>query len=403
MRDFRDAKTMAQTLRETLSGKVTISHSESLELVSKMFGVADWNTLSAVLKADGPSAGTAVGPRQLVSKYPGIPMRDVVPFPGMVIPLFIGRAKTMQALEQAYAQQGNVALAVQKDSAVDDPAFEDIHEVGALATLLGVERLLDDTMKALVQIQRRVVFRRFVGETGAYQAEVAELDETSATVAPGLMRHVIGRFSAYAAQREISVATWPPLDRTSDAGRLADMIGQQMALPLGDRQALLATFDPLARLARVDALLAAVPLRSAALVAALQRTRGYAAQRRHRYTTLEHLLLGLADERDAAAVMQGCGVDLDALRASLINYLDTGLRGIVVPDGEVKPLPTAGFQRVMQRADAEAKEASQAEVTGANYVVGLFAESESPAAKLLVEQKVTRQEALDFIARAAGH
>src|SRR5262245_52910766 len=102
MRDFRDAKTMAQTLRESLSTKaVTISHSESLELVSKMFGVADWNTLSAMLKADRPVTAPVV-PGHGVSIYPAIPMRDLVPFPAAVVPLFIGRRKTMQALERAF-------------------------------------------------------------------------------------------------------------------------------------------------------------------------------------------------------------------------------------------------------------------------------------------------------------
>jgi len=398
MRDFRDAKAMAQTLRETLSGKaVTISHSESLEVVSKMFGVADWNTLSAMLKADG-STVAAAAPRQATAVYPAIPMRDVVPFPAMVIPLFIGRTKTIHAVERAYERRGEVVLAVQKESAVDDPALADIHEIGATATLLGVERLPDDTIRALVQIQRRVAIRSFVGETGAYEAVVSAHEETPAAGSPEMMQRAMTRFSVYAAQREISVATWPPLDGAANPGRLADMIGQQMMLPLSEKQALLATLDPVARLAKVDALLAQVPLRSVAFVAALQRARSYAAQRRHRYATLEHLLLALADERDAAAAMRGCGVDLDAVRASLVNHLDGGLSGLVVPDGEVKPLPTAGFQRVMQRADAEAKETGQREVTGASCIACLFFESESPAAKLLVEQNMTRQAALDFIA-----
>src|SRR5262245_18235937 len=153
MRDFRDAKTMAQTLRETLGTKaVNISHSESLELVSRMFGVADWNTLSAMLKADRPVADATAAPRQETSIYPAIPMRDLVPFPAMVAPLFIGRRKTILALERAFEQQREVVLAVQKDFATDDPTAEDIHQIGALATLLEVHRLPDDTMKALVQV-----------------------------------------------------------------------------------------------------------------------------------------------------------------------------------------------------------------------------------------------------------
>jgi len=199
MRDFRDAKTMAQTLRESLSTKaVTISHSESLELVSKMFGVADWNTLSAMLKTERPATDAPAAPRQGTAVYPAIPMRDLVPFPAAVVPLFIGRRKTMQSLEWAFERQREVVLAVQKDFATDDPTADDIHATGALATLLEVRRLPDDTMKALVQINRRVAIRHFIGETGAFQAEIADLDEGPIAEAPELVLRAVARFKRYA-------------------------------------------------------------------------------------------------------------------------------------------------------------------------------------------------------------
>src|SRR5258708_5067748 len=107
MRDFRDAKAMAQTLRESLTIRaVTISHSESLELVSKMLGVADWNPLSALLQAERPPAATpqaanspaakpqAASPvtrqRTQTTRSPAVPIRDFVPFPAAVFPLFVG-------------------------------------------------------------------------------------------------------------------------------------------------------------------------------------------------------------------------------------------------------------------------------------------------------------------------
>src|ERR1700759_694190 len=107
MRDFRDAKTMAQTLRESLTGKaVTISHSESLELVSKMLGVADWNTLSALLQSERRDTSVAVAGRStaLVS-YPAFPLRDLVPFPAATYPIFVGREKTVLALKDAFERQ----------------------------------------------------------------------------------------------------------------------------------------------------------------------------------------------------------------------------------------------------------------------------------------------------------
>src|SRR5262245_46644241 len=100
MRDFRDAKAMAQTLRDSLQTKdVSISHGESLELVSKMFGVADWNTMSAMLQADRrdgkiPAVNSpavteqAARPEGEIARYPAFPLRDLVPFPTATYPLF---------------------------------------------------------------------------------------------------------------------------------------------------------------------------------------------------------------------------------------------------------------------------------------------------------------------------
>src|SRR5262249_35207621 len=122
MRDFRDAKAMAQILRTSLTAKaVTISHSESLELVSKMLGVADWNTLSAQIQAGREAPIAAATPAGEAGRYPAIPIRDFVPFPSAMIPLFIGREKTIRALDHAFQRQREVVLAVQKDSGVDEP------------------------------------------------------------------------------------------------------------------------------------------------------------------------------------------------------------------------------------------------------------------------------------------
>src|SRR5258705_60919 len=103
MRDFRDAKAMAQTLRQSLTAKsVTVSRSESLELVSKMLGAADWNTLSALIRSGRREAAPAeaVRPEQ-PGRYPAIPLRDLVPFPAATYPIFIGRQKTVRALDLA--------------------------------------------------------------------------------------------------------------------------------------------------------------------------------------------------------------------------------------------------------------------------------------------------------------
>ena len=260
MRDFRDAKTMAQTLREALTTKaVTISHSESLELVSRMLGVSDWNTLSALLQADRRENGTAAAKRPAaVASYPAIPLRDLVPFPAMSFPLFVGRKKTMQALDHAFERQREVVLAVQRESGVDEPGFDDVYQVGVLARLLELERLPDGTLKILTQVHRRVLIRRFLAETGAFLAEIADISEGPIPDAPELIQKAVGRFESYTAARQIRTRqTWPPLDQIRDPGRVADVIAAYMTLPIRDKQDLLATLDPVARLERVDALMEA--------------------------------------------------------------------------------------------------------------------------------------------------
>jgi len=406
MRDFRDAKAMAQTLRETLTTKaVNISHSESLELVSKMLGVADWNTLSALLQVDRRDTGIipVVGRSPGTTSYPAIPLRDLVPFPTSTYPLFVGREKTMLALKDAFERQREVVLAIQRNGAVDEPRFEDVYEIGLLAQLLEIERLDDGTLKVLAQGRRRVVIRRFVGETGAFQADVADVSEGPIPDAPELIQHAIKRFESYAAAREIRIPQiWPPLDQTRDPGRVADVISTFVVLPISDKQSLLATLDPVMRLKQVDALMDfSTPPHSPALEVTWRRARDHANQRNHQYTTLEHLLLALVDDGDASAVMRNCKTDLGALKAGLLSYLDNELKDLVIEKGE-HAKPTAAFERVAQRAALHALELGQPAVTGANTLVAIFLETRSPAARFLGEQGMSQERAADFIAHSIG-
>jgi ATP-dependent Clp protease ATP-binding subunit ClpA len=122
-----------------------------------------------------------------------------------------------------------------------------------------------------------------------------------------------------------------------------------------------------------------------------------AKQRKHEYATLEHLLLSLADDEDAAGVMRACDVDLAALKTSLVQYLDTELKSLIVEDAE-DAKPTAGFQRVIQRAVIHVQSSGREEVSGANVLVAIFSERESHAAYFLQEQDMTRYDAVNFIA-----
>ncbi len=128
----------------------------------------------------------------------------------------------------------------------------------------------------------------------------------------------------------------------------------------------------------------------------LHRSLGFAADRRHEYATLEHLLLGLTEDADAATVLRACGVDLDKLRGDLTEFLDKDLAGLRT-DRPGDPKPTAGFQRVVQRAAIHVQSSGRDEVTGANVLVALFSERESHAVYFLQLQDMTRLDAVNFI------
>ncbi|WP_088343674.1 MULTISPECIES: ATP-dependent Clp protease ATP-binding subunit ClpA [Rhodomicrobium] len=139
-----------------------------------------------------------------------------------------------------------------------------------------------------------------------------------------------------------------------------------------------------------------MPSFSSSLEESLHRALEFANERSHEYATLEHLLLSLIDDRDSAAVMRACNVDLDLLRGKLIDYLDNDLDNLVV-DQETEAQPTAGFQRVIHRAVVHVQSSGREEVTGANVLVAIFAERESHAAYFLQEQEMTRFDAVNYI------
>jgi ATP-dependent Clp protease ATP-binding subunit ClpA len=128
----------------------------------------------------------------------------------------------------------------------------------------------------------------------------------------------------------------------------------------------------------------------------LHRALSLASERRHEYATLEHLLLGLTDDTDAATVLKACGLDLDKLRTDLGEFLDKDLAGLAT-DRPGDPKPTAGFQRVVQRAAIHVQSSGRDEVTGANVLVALFSERESHAVYFLQMQDMTRLDAVNFI------
>ncbi|MBN9578634.1 MAG: AAA family ATPase, partial [Alphaproteobacteria bacterium] len=139
-----------------------------------------------------------------------------------------------------------------------------------------------------------------------------------------------------------------------------------------------------------------MPSLSRSLEQALHRAIKLATDRHHEYATLEHLLLALIDDADAAQVMKACNADSEALRQTLLRYVDQELMTLVIEDGE-DAKPTTGFQRVVQRAVLHVQNSGRDEVTGANVLVALFTERESHAVYFLQEQNMSRLDAVSYI------
>ena len=119
---------------------------------------------------------------------------------------------------------------------------------------------------------------------------------------------------------------------------------------------------------------------------------------KHELATLEHLLLALTEEPDASLVLRACNVDLEKLRSSLTEFITTELKSLVTDVEGSESVPTAAFQRVVQRAAIHVQSSGRSEVTGANVLVALFAERESNAVYFLQEQEMTRYDAVNYIA-----
>ena len=145
-----------------------------------------------------------------------------------------------------------------------------------------------------------------------------------------------------------------------------------------------------------------MPSFSNTLEQAIHAALALANTRRHEFATLEHLLLSLLDEPDAHRVMKACSVDTDELRQTLVEFIDDDLSNLVTDIEGSEAVPTAAFQRVIQRAAIHVQSSGRTEVTGANVLVAIFAERESNAAYFLQEQDMTRYDAVNFIAHGVA-
>jgi len=145
-----------------------------------------------------------------------------------------------------------------------------------------------------------------------------------------------------------------------------------------------------------------VPSFSTTLEQAIHAALALANARQHEFATLEHLLLALLDEPDAHRVLKACSVDTEGMRGALVDFIDDDLSNLITDIDGSEAVPTAAFQRVIQRAAIHVQSSGRTEVTGANVLVAIFAERESNAAYFLQEQDMTRYDAVNFIAHGVA-
>ncbi|MFW6127329.1 MAG: LON peptidase substrate-binding domain-containing protein, partial [Thermodesulfobacteriota bacterium] len=189
---------------------------------------------------------------------PLLPLRDIVVFPTMVVPLFIGREKSIAALEHAMGQEKFVLLCTQKDARRDEPKEAEIHRVGTLATILQMLRLPDGTVKVLVEGKFRAKIVQYLANPYFFQVEVEELLEIwePTPELEALRRSVVGSFETYTKlNKKVSQEAFQTVVTIDEPSRLADTIAGHLAIKSEDKQRLLETLEPVKRLETVLALI----------------------------------------------------------------------------------------------------------------------------------------------------
>lgn len=174
--------------------------------------------------------------------YAVLPLRDIVVFPHMIVPLFVGREKSIRALEQAMGEDRQILLATQKNAADDDPKNEDIYEVGTLANVLQLLKLPDGTVKVLVEGVSRANVTKFVDTDDFHQAYIVKLEEPQedSIEIEALSRSVITDFENYVKlNKKISPEVMGAVSQIDDPSKLADTIASHLAIKLSDKQEIL--------------------------------------------------------------------------------------------------------------------------------------------------------------------
>ncbi len=192
--------------------------------------------------------------------YPMLPLRDIVVFPHMIVPLFVGREKSVKALDAAMMKDRQIVLMTQKDSVIDDPMPDDMHTVGTLGNVVQLLRLPDGTVKALVEGLERVKIKKYADNTSFFEVEVETLEEKKDKPAEieAFSHSLITQFEEYVRlNKKIPPEILLSVGQIDDASKLADIIASHLSLKISDRQELLETADVYKRLEKLFALMEA--------------------------------------------------------------------------------------------------------------------------------------------------
>ena len=186
--------------------------------------------------------------------YPVLPLRDIVVFPHMIVPLFVGREKSIRALEEVMRADKQILLATQKNASDDDPQPDAIYEIGTLATVLQLLKLPDGTVKVLVEGSGRAEISQYTERADYYEAEARMLadDPGDQVEVEALARSVVSEFENYVKlNKKVSPEVLGATSHIEDYAKLADTIASHLAVKIADKQGLLATLSVTERLEKV--------------------------------------------------------------------------------------------------------------------------------------------------------
>src|ERR1700674_3903876 len=176
--------------------------------------------------------------------YPVLPLRDIVVFPHMIVPLFVGREKSIKALEEVMRSDTFILLATQKNASDDDPTTASIYEIGTLASVLQLLKLPDGTVKVLVEGAQRAKILRYTTRPEYYEAEATAIEDTAGerVEAEALARSVVTEFEGYVKlNKKVSPEVVGVVQQIEDYGRIAHTVASHLAVKISDKQGILET------------------------------------------------------------------------------------------------------------------------------------------------------------------